>query len=287
MKKQIIIASLAIISLASCNYNKEELARLTSEKDSLTSVAFEKEQTINDFLGSFTEIQSNLSEITHKENAITVNASSNPEMIKTSRESIKSQIQEIKALMDESRNKADELAAKLKKSNIKSGKLEKMLAALNEQLAIKDSELTALNVQIATLNASVETLKTSVTELTVQTEDQNRVITDQTTKMNTAYVAVGTPKELEAKKVVVREGGLLGIGKSTKVEPNVKEESFNKIDITQVSTIPVKGKEVKLVTSHPSDSYKIERENDKVTALVITDAGRFWSSSKYLVVLEN
>jgi len=47
---------------------KEELARLTTEKDSLTSVAFEKDQVINDFLGSFAEIQSNLSEITQKEN---------------------------------------------------------------------------------------------------------------------------------------------------------------------------------------------------------------------------
>ncbi len=288
MKKSLIMIAAAGIIFASCNNQKEEVARLTAEKDSLSSLAFQKDQTINDFLGSFTEIQSNLAEITQKENAIAMNATSNPEMVKTSREAIKAQIQDLKALMDESKNKVSDLAAKLKKSSIKLGKFEKMVATLEEQLKMKDNDITALNAQVATLNASVETLKTSVTDLTFKNDEQTKVIGDQTTRLNTAYVAVGTSKELAAKQLVVKEGGLLGIGKTEKVQPDASPELFNKIDVTQTSSIPVDNKkDVKLVTTHPSDSYKLERENEKVTAVVITDPAKFWSSSKYLVVVTN
>lgn len=288
MKKTlIIIATVAGSIFVSCNSHKEELAQLAQQKDSLTAVSFEKDQTINDFLGSFSEIQDNLATITEKQNAIAVKSTNNPEMIKTSKEVIKSQIQDIKTLMEESKSKISELNAKLKKSSIKLGKFEKMVASLNEQLVEKDKAITVLNEQIAGLNTSVTTLKTSVDELTVKNETSTKVIEDQTTRLNTAYVAVGPYKELSTKKVVVKHGGLLGIGKTEKMEPNVNQEAFNTIDITKTSNIPVNSKDAKLVTAHPSDSYKLERENEKVSELVITDPAKFWSESKYLVVLTN
>ncbi len=286
MKKILMLAAAGFV-FGSCNMHKEEIARLNTEKDSLISVAFQKDQTINDFLGSFTEIQTDLAEITQKENAIE-NASNNPEMIRTSRDAIKAQIQDLRTMMDDSRNKLEALNEKLRKSNVRYRKFEKMVASLNEQLAAKDKDITALNAQIATLNASVETLKTSVTELTFQTDEQTRKIDDQTTARNTAFVTVGTSRELSEKHVVRKEGGLLGLGKTTRIEPNVTTDQFNKIDITQVKSIPVDHKkDVKLVTTHPSDSYTFEKEQEKVTSLVITDPAKFWSGSKYLVVMAN
>ncbi len=37
-------------------------------------------------------------------------------------------------------------------------------------------------------------------------------------------------------------------------------------------------------TTHPADSFKIEGD-DKADKLIITDAGEFWSASKYLVII--
>lgn len=287
MKKQLMIAAMAGILLASCNTHKEEISQLNKEKDSLISVAYNKDQTINDFMGSFNEIQGNLSEITMKENALAVNTSNNPESVKTSKDIIKSQIQDLKTLMEESKTKMEALSAKLKKSNVKLGRFEKMVASLNEQIAQKDKDITALNDQIASLNTSVVTLKTSVDDLTAKNETSTKVIDEQTTKLNTAYVAVGPYKQLSESKVVAKHGGVLGIGKTEKMEPNVNQEAFNTIDITKTSTIPVNAKEAKLVTSHPSDSYKMEKTEDQVSEIVITDPTKFWSESKYLVVLTN
>ncbi|MEP7168926.1 MAG: hypothetical protein ABI855_06100, partial [Bacteroidota bacterium] len=151
---------------------------------------------------------------------------------------------------------------------------------------VKDKDITALNDQIASLNTSVSTLKTNVDDLTAKNDVSTKMIEDQTTKLNTAYVAVGSSKQLSEKKVVARHGGVLGIGKSTLLEPNVNQEAFNTIDITKTNSIPLNVKDAKLVSAHPSDSYKIERTTDKkVTELVITDPAKFWSESKYLVVM--
>jgi len=67
--------------------------------------------------------------------------------------------------------------------------------------------------------------------------------------------------------------------------PAIKNDNFTKIDYTQISTIPVNSKKVELVTTHPDGSYKIEKNNDLVSDILITDPEKFWSASKYLVVL--
>ncbi len=286
MRNTIILAAAGIL-FGSCNMNEEELALLNAQKDSLTTVAFQKDQTINEFLGSFAEIQTSLSEITEKENAI-ANASSNPEMIQSSRDAITAQITDLRTIIDESQVKIQNLSTKLRKSNIKLRKFEKMVASLNEQLASKEKDIIALNTQIATLNANVDTLNVMVTQLTVHSESQQDIIDTQTEQMQTAWVTVGSTKELTEKNVVVRQGGLLGIGKTAHLDSDVTTESFHQVDITETKLVPVdNAKAVKLVTPHPTDSYSLEKEDEKVTGVVITDPAKFWSGSKYLVVMTN
>jgi hypothetical protein len=39
------------------------------------------------------------------------------------------------------------------------------------------------------------------------------------------------------------------------------------------------------VSTHPSGTYKIQKANEKVTSIEITDPENFWKASKYLVVV--
>jgi hypothetical protein len=55
----------------------------------------------------------------------------------------------------------------------------------------------------------------------------------------------------------------------------------------KVNTIPIDSKDAKIITSHPSDSYTLNKEKDKVVSLQITNAEKFWSASKYLVVVKD
>ena len=55
--------------------------------------------------------------------------------------------------------------------------------------------------------------------------------------------------------------------------------------VLQLATI-IDSKGAKLVTSHPADSYTLNKEKDKVVSIQITNAEKFWSASKYLVVVK-
>lgn len=286
MKKHILIMAVAASSvMASCNQKeKKEIARLNTERDSIIALNYEKDQTINDFLNSISEIQENLAQITEKENTISMSASSQHEMVRTSKEIIKTQIADIRNLMDESKKKISDLSARLKSSAIKLEKFEKMVAALNEQIVQKDNQISLLNEQVEKLTASVSNLENSLNEAREQNEAKTRIIENQTEKLNTAYVAVGTYSELKQKKVITKSGGLLGIGRSTKLIPGT-QSAYNKIDISKTPAVPVNAKDAKIITPHPVDSYKIEHEGSKVREIVITDAEKFWSESKQLVVV--
>lgn len=67
--------------------------------------------------------------------------------------------------------------------------------------------------------------------------------------------------------------------------PDFNKEAFTKIDYTATNTITLDTKNVKLVSTHPSGTYKIDRQNDKVKGIQITDPENFWKASKYLVVI--
>jgi hypothetical protein len=83
-----------------------------------------------------------------------------------------------------------------------------------------------------------------------------------------------------------KEGGFLGMGKDKVLEGDLNPESFTKIDITKLNIISINSKEAKLITNHPPDSYKLNKDiKGFVKTLEITNPNRFWKSSKYLVIV--
>ena len=285
--KKIIIGSfiIAAAALTGCENYKDELAQMTVTKDSIVAVAGAKDKAIDEFITSFEEIEGTLAEVTSKQHSIQQRTGNVTEMNQNAKDRIKTEIAAIKQLMEESKAQSEELSRKLKNSNFKVSKFEKMVASLNADIAAKDSQMVVLNDQLLALNGQVTNLNTSVAALNVKDSVNNDIIQRQTTKMNTGYVAVGTYKKLRDTQVVTKEGGFLGLGKEEKLSTNLNTEAFKSIDITQLQTIPVNVKDVKLVTVHPANSYSIEKQNDKVSEIKITDAEKFWSTSKYLVVM--
>jgi predicted nucleic acid-binding Zn-ribbon protein len=286
MKKLLMIAAAAILATGCHNY-KADVESLQKEKETLITDSKQKNTMIDEYVSSMNEIETNLNAITEKQAAINMSAS-NPEMTRSQKERINEEIAAINDLMKTNRDKMADLQKKLKKSNSRIGEFEKMVASLSQQIEAKDKELAELNVKLNDLNGQVATLNTNVTTLTSQNEEKTRTIDDQTQKMHTAYYTKGTYKELESKNVLTKEGGFLGIGKEQKVTNDFNPDAFSKVDITQTKVIPIESKNVKVITTHPSNSYVLEtKEQDKkyVTNLVINDPDQFWKASKYLVVM--
>jgi peptidoglycan hydrolase CwlO-like protein len=286
MRKLIYLAAIAV-TITSCDNRQAEVDAINRSKDSLTTIISERDASLNDFLSTFNEIESNLDSIAHKQAAINVNIDKQGELNKSAKERINDNIAAINEMMNNNRNMIDQLNKKLKNSNGKIAHFEKMIQTLNEQVAQKDRELADLNDKLNGLNTQVAQLQTTVDTLTQTTVAQSGTISDQTKALHTAYYVVGKSKDLETMKVIDKTGGLLGIGKTSRMSSDVDNGKFTRIDYVQVSTIPIDSKGAKVITTHPSDSYTLNKEKDKVVSLSITNAEKFWSTSKYLVVVKD
>ena len=286
MKKLIFAAAIAL-TITACDNRQAEVDQANRQKDSLASIINERDSSLNDFLSSFNEIEKNLDSIARKQNAINVNVDKQGELNKTAKERINDNIAAINQLMNDNRAQIAELNRKLKNSGSKIAHFETMIQTLNEQIAQKDRELADLNDKLNSLNTQVAQLQTSVDTLTRTTLAQTKTIDEQTTSLHTAYFVVGKSKDLQTMKVIDKTGGLLGIGKTSKLSSNFDNNKFTRIDYVQTSTIPIDSKDAKVITTHPSDSYTMNKDKDKVVSLSITNAEKFWSASKYLVVVKN
>jgi predicted nuclease with TOPRIM domain len=283
--KYYLLMIATMLMMSACNQKK--LAETEHEKDSLIAVLNQRDSSLNEFIGSFNDVERNLADVTEKQHVINVTTGKETELKSNQKERIKEQIAAINNLMDDNRKKIDELNRKIKSSSGKNAQLQKMVTTLNDQLAQKNKELADLNDKLNALNAQVGQLQTSVNSLTEENTSKTQTIAEQTTALHTAYYVVGKTKQLQDAKIIDRSGGLLGIGKTAKLSGNIDNSKFTRIDYTQTTSIPVNS-EMKIVTSHPSDSYTLEKDTkdkDKVTSITITNPEKFWSESKYLVVL--
>lgn len=288
MKKYLIVL-LVIPFLISCN--KQKIKQLELKSDSLSQQANLKDESINEFIKAFNDIQDNLDSIKRKEMIITEQTELKTELQKKAKDQINEDVNTIYQLLLDTRSKLDDVRKKLGKSNFKVEELEKMVNHLTKQLEEKDQEIASLklelekmNIEITALTKDVGSLKQLNQEKEGVIKEQEGVIDEKTTELNTAYYAVGTKKDLKDNNIITAEGGFIGIGKNKKLKQDFNEDFFKKIDIRQTTQIPIPGKKPKIVTNHPSESYKINGEGESAV-LEITNVNAFWKSSKYLVVI--
>jgi len=275
--------------MISCN--KQKIKQLELKSDSLTQQANLKDESINEFIKSFNDIQDNLDSIKRKEMIITEQTELKTELQKKAKDQINEDVNTIYQLLLDTRSKLDDVRKKLGKSNFKVEELEKMVNHLTQQLEEKDKEIAALkeelenmNIEITALTMDVGNLKQQNAEKETLIKDQEGVINDKITELNTAYYVVGTKKDLKDNNIITAEGGFIGIGKNKKLKQDFNDKFFTKIDITKTTQIPIPGKKPKIITNHPTESYKISGEGDSAI-LEIINANSFWKSSKYLVVV--
>ncbi|MBS1651759.1 MAG: hypothetical protein JSU07_07095 [Bacteroidetes bacterium] len=274
------ILSLSLVSLQSCGGDKEK--EINPLADSLKTVngnlngqLSEKEAALQEFINSFNEIQENLNAIKDKEKIVT-NASSGAD-VKSKESQIKEDIQAIYDLMAKNKNRIGSLSKKLKDSNLKIEGMQKMIENLQASLNQKDTEISDLKSKIESLNIELASLNTNYQQ--AETESEHK-----TEELNTAYYAIGTSKELKEKNVITKEGGFIGIGKSTKIKADFNKDYFTKIDITKTTTINIGAKKAKILTNHPSSSYKFVGQKP-IEKIEISNPADFWGASKYCVII--
>jgi len=273
--------------------NGAELEKLQAERDSLMQIASNKDESINEFMQAFNEIEANLETIKQKENIISLKTHGDIELDETAKDKINDDILAIYELMKRNDDKLTSLKRKLRKANIKATEFEKMIQRLTSQLEAKSEEvntlkndLARLNIDIENLNLEIANLSTNVDTLMAEGEVKDELIEAQDQKLNTAYYVFGTKKELKSNNVITSEGGFIGIGRMDKLMENFNKDYFQTIDIRTTTSIPLLTKKAELVTTHPANSYFFAGSS-QIDSLVIKDPVKFWSVSKYLVIKVN
>ena len=266
--------------LVACDGGNGGKDSVESEKDSLRSVIEQKDNEINDLMGTFNEIQQGFDLINEAEGRVNMlkgNAERN-----NMAENIRENMEFIQQTLAENKRKIAELENKLNSSSINSSKLKETVNRLMGQLKEKDeeiellrSELAEKNVMIAALDSTVNVLKDENAEIRRDRDVSDEIARNQDVQLNTAWYVFGTSKEL-------KEQGILQKGEVLKGEYN--KNYFTKIDIRKVNVIPLESRYAELLTNHPANSYSLLKDSKGEYTLRITDAAKFWSVSKYLVV---
>lgn len=274
---------IAFLPLAfGCGGNKQE--GILSAEDSLKAVSggqqvriHDQDSSIQSFIRGFNEIQDNLDIIKEKEKIVTA-ASKDSETRKTKEEQIVADIQMIYDVMNKNKQRLSSMRANLKASNNKNAELEKFITRLTAEIESKDAQIGDLKTQLEQLNVAMTNLNVTYQEVTQESEVK-------TEKLNTAFYSFGTSKELIKNGVLTKEGGFIGLGKIQKMKDDFNKNYFTQVDISTTNTIVLAAKKAKLITTHPSASYKIEGADGKAEKLTILNAEDFWSTSKYLVIV--
>ena len=278
--KKILMAVAVVCALAACSGGAGNGADANGERDSLRNVIEQKDNEINDLMGTFNEIQQGCDLINEAEGR--VNIMKNSTERNSSVENIKENMTFIQETLLENRRKIEELQNKLNSSSINSSKLKEAINKLTSQLESKNHEIESLREQLAAKNVRIEELDSAVTVLKDenaavrhQKDVSEEIARNQDVQLNTAWYAFGTTKEL-------KHEGILKKGDVLKGDYN--KNYFTKIDVRKVNVIPLESKSAELLTNHPAGSYTLLKDSKGEYTLRITDVAKFWSVSKYLVI---
>lgn len=283
--RTIIISILIAIILSSCTSVKHENEELKMKVDSLNNLSNLKDSAMNYFLKSMDEIDYNLQIIKEKENLITISSQNvNGELNQSQKDRINEDILMIYDLLQQNKEKLANMNHKFNQANIKIKEFKKTIEKLTKQLEKKDQEILSLRDDLIEMNIQIEIMTTQAEQLTAENENKDDIIDQKVNELNAAYYVFGSEKELKENNIITKEGGFIGLGKIEKLKDNFNKEYFTQIDITKTNSIQIFTKKAKIITSHPTESFKFFGE-EKVDSLVINNPEEFWKVSKYLVIV--
>ena len=283
MKKPLILLMLVITILSSCN--RKELEKLKQENQNLQTIVEQKDAEINSIITLLNEIEDNLSGIRMREQRI-LKASSGVENSANQVDNIKSDIMAIDELMKKNKENLDLLSQRLKTVTGEKQQFEKMVNNLNAQVESKDREIQKLVADLEDKDMQINDLYSSVAQLKTEKAEKEQVIDKQDKDLHKGYYLIGNTKELRERGIIIRSGGVLGMGKVDKLSDDLNPADFTLVDIRQAGVFVIDAKNADLLSVHPSDSYIIRKSDDgkQVVSFEITRKDDFWKNSRYMVL---
>lgn len=274
----VALSSLLLVGCGQQKANKD--TEMTALRDSLNQIISQKDNEIDGMMETFNDIEAGFREIDAAEGRVALARQGEGANAK---ERIRENMEFIKDAMARNKELINKLRQQLRESTIKGNALKTTIENMMKQIEEKDKkiqdlieELDAKDIHISRLDEEVANLNTNVSNLTEETNQKTQTINTQDKQLNTAWFVFGTKSELKQQHIL-EDGKVL--------QANFNQNYFTKIDIRVDKEIKLYSRSAKMMTSHPAGSYTLDRDANKQYILRISDPQKFWSTSKYLVIL--
>lgn len=280
------------IVLFSCKQERE-IARLTSELDSLMAVTTKKDSIQREFENYMGVIVSTIDSIRTQENILILTKDENGNPL--SRKQIRENLLLLENVINRQRERIEELEMQLAlKGQDSTSYYRQLILYLYDQIEEKNSQIESLKQEmsrkdrhIAALDSQVSALKQDVMELEQQNLDrdetilaQNAALQAQDEQINTGHILIASRKQLQELDVIGK-----GVSSRKKINyANLDDSIFTTVNLRSIQEIQLNSKNPKILTAHPADSYDIVKIDPTHSVLAITDPGRFWSLTVYLII---
>jgi methyl-accepting chemotaxis protein len=248
----------------------------------LQTIVDDKDAELNDIISTMTEVQTGIRRIAEAEGRVTVADGSQESA--SNREIIRDNMEYICEAMKQNRELVAQLREKLNASRFKGDKLKTLVDGLQTQVETQNLRIQELQATLVEKDSTIlaqvgqiESLSQSVASLTEVSKEQSGVLARQEKQINNAWFVYGTKAEL-------KEQGILKGGEVLK-DNDFNKDYFTEIDIRNVKNIKTYSKSARLLTTHPDGSYMLTKDGNGYYELHISNPSRFWSVSKYLVML--
>ncbi len=282
-----LMLSVVMLTVSCDNFFALDSKNLQSENDSLRRANTEIQQYYEEMIGFITDIDADMQAIKSSENFI-IEQSNSVEVATSAQSRIKADIELISQTLQRNRNRIAELEEKLNSGNAQSAALRKNVELLKLQIAQKDSLIRSLQStllaneqRIEQLGVQVDSLSIQVGDLTIVNREQNARITSQETALNEVYYAYAYAEQLRENNIFTGDGLF---SRTEVLKGDFNQDFFTPVDKRHFTSLYLESKRVKVCTSHPIDSYELIKDEEDYYTLHITNAERFWSTSRYLVV---
>ncbi|WP_291527966.1 hypothetical protein [Bacteroides sp. UBA939] len=289
MKKLAILIVCATTIISCDNFSGGGKDQLKAENDSLMMELTQRNAELDEMMGTFNEISEGFRQINAAESRVDLQRGAVAEGSLSAKQQIAADIEFIQQQMQDNKEQIAKLEAMLKSSKSNSAQLKKAVESLTQELAAKTqhveelhAELASKNIRIQELDAAVTGLSADKQALTAENEAKAKTVAEQDQELNTAWFVFGTKKELKDQKILT-DTGLFKKGKVLK-DGDVNKDYFTQIDLRTTKEIKLYSKDAEVLTTHPTDSYALEKDDKGQLVLKISNPKDFWSVSKYLVI---
>ena len=284
--KKLLFLSVCVAFMSSCG-NRAQNEVLKAQNDSLTVALSERDAELESIMSAFNEVQEGFRLINEAENRVDLQSGAIEGA--TASQKIKEDIRFISEKLQSNREQIAKLEEQLKNSKYATSQMKKALANLNaeleaktQQIATLQTELASKNIRIAELDDAVAGLNENVKDLIAENEVKSATVASQDKALNTAWFVYGTKSELKEQKIISSK-----LLQKTKVLENddFNKDYFTQIDIRTDKNIKLYSKTAEFLTTHPEGTYELVKDNEGLLTLSIVNPNKFWSVSRYLVIL--